>query len=129
MASPAREADGPPTVGSLRYVEDLWERGRSQPQALPRQWQEFFQRWSFDRQQRTIGTSLTPAGYFDADGAVESANREPVREEVSAEAAPADTETTPASSGARVSPRKQAAVSRLIESYRMWGHLAATIDP
>ena len=129
MASPAREADGPPTVGSLRYVEDLWERGRSQPQALPRQWQEFFQRWSFDRQQRTIGTSLSPAGFFDANGAGESANREPVREDVSAEAAPADTETTPASLGARVSPRKQAAVSRLIESYRMWGHLAATIDP
>src|SRR5687768_11016631 len=124
MPSPPREANGPPTVGSLRYVEEMWERGRSQPQALPRQWQEFFERWSFDREQRTIGTSLVPAGSFDANGATNSAVSEAAQKESAPPSPPAAAERAPREPAeeAAVSPRKQAAVSRLIESYRMWGH-------
>src|SRR5262245_39481815 len=101
----------PLAAGNAAYIEDQYERYLADPGSVPAQWRQYFQSIS--------GPGEVPHG--------------PVLAELTRRAAPAAAVVArgaaPAAAGAASEGAKQAAVSRLIQTYMNRGHLVADIDP
>ena len=100
----------PLSGGNATYVETLYEKFLENPAAVPAAWTEYFR-----------GFQAAPVGSLDTP-------RGPVEQEMLARAR---TQRVTAGNG-NLHPeaaQKQAAVIKLIESYRDRGHLRAKLDP
>lgn len=97
--------------GNAAYIEELYETYLKDPQALPQEWQAFFQ--SLPQVTNTNGHDISHAdikAYFLQLAKQPRGSRVPLTTDI-------------------LQSRKQEQVDKLIAAYRRFGHLAAKIDP
>ena len=99
----------PLAAGNAAYIEELYERYLADPSSVAEPWREYFASLG--------GQADRPHGPLVAELARGATTREP-----------GTTTVQPPSEGANAGA-KQAAVSRLIQTYMNRGHLVADIDP
>jgi 2-oxoglutarate dehydrogenase E1 component len=94
------------------FIEALYEEYLQSPGSVPDRWRTYFD-------------SLRPAAGENGVEPVHSAIRQALVRQIKLQPAPA----APAGSMESIAAQKQAAVLRLINSYRLLGHLRAATDP
>ncbi|MGH8496399.1 MAG: 2-oxoglutarate dehydrogenase E1 component [Gammaproteobacteria bacterium] len=105
----ARYASSPLFGGNAPYIEQLYEAFLNDPDAVPRPWREHFERIS--------------------DGAAGERAHGPIRDAAVRRAAQRPAAIAAARAPAHSEFEKQAAVSRLIQTWSLRGHQVADIDP
>lgn len=93
------------------YLNDLYEKFLANPQSVSQDWQDYFQKLLMVNDQPIQAISHDLIQQQFKDSAKQGARAKLI------------------SSGDAEHERKQAAVCRLIEAYRVYGHLAANINP
>lgn len=100
------------SAGNASYLEELYEQFLADPQALTPEWRSYF--------------AALPR--VEGQPAVDNSHAV-VRQRLLESAQQARSQVTTALDADAQFERKQAAVGRLIQAYRTYGHLAAQIDP
>jgi 2-oxoglutarate dehydrogenase E1 component len=118
--------NGPPTLESLRFIEELWRGQRAGAESLPADWQAFFDRWRFgDEPGAAQSFAPGPPGFFEARSDGQRPTQAPAGHEEQ------DGKTKTGVSERRVVPSCEvsAILERLVAAFRTWGHLEAQLDP
>lgn len=105
----ARFADSYLFGGNADYLEELYEHFLKDPQAIPEKWRDYFQNLP-----KVNGLKTFDISHADIRQQFQQLAKQPQRQVISGDA---------------LYERKQAAVDRLIQAYRMYGHLAAKTNP
>ena len=114
-------------VGSVGYVEELFEAYQADPASVPPEWQTYFRQGNGDAwpNRRRLGPSIEPRSLFNPNGLgvsgvkAEPASSSPAAVRPETETVVEDTKLT----------GFQDRVGQLIRNYRVRGHVIARFDP